>query len=140
MSGKAWEEEIAEIRRRQSLAAEMGGAERVQRQKSRGKLTVRERIAALLDPGSFREWGSLAGEGRYDSDGRLTGFRHLRQRLCRFGHFRRWLKWHLRDFRKRCYATVRVKIARENGKVSDINQTIPVDIGAECLDLVELGG
>jgi propionyl-CoA carboxylase beta chain len=75
MSGKAWEEEIAEIRRRQSLAAEMGGAERVQRQKSRGKLTVRERIAALLDPGSFREWGSLAGEGRYDADGRLTGFR-----------------------------------------------------------------
>jgi acetyl-CoA carboxylase carboxyltransferase component len=75
MTGKGWEEEIAEIRRRQSLAAEMGGAERVERQKSRGKLTVRERITALLDPDSFREWGSLAGEGRYDAEGRLTGFR-----------------------------------------------------------------
>jgi acetyl-CoA carboxylase carboxyltransferase component len=75
MTDKGWEEEIAEIRRRQSLAAEMGGADRVQRQKSRGKLTVRERIHELLDPGSFREWGSLAGEGRYDPDGRLTGFR-----------------------------------------------------------------
>jgi propionyl-CoA carboxylase beta chain len=75
MTDKGWDEEIAEVRRRQSLAAEMGGAERVARQKSRGKLTVRERIAALLDPDSFREWGSLAGEGRYDTEGRLTGFR-----------------------------------------------------------------
>jgi propionyl-CoA carboxylase beta chain len=75
MAERGWDEEIAEIRRRQALAAEMGGAERVARQKSRGKLTVRERIAALLDEGSFREWGSLAGEGRYDAEGRLTGFR-----------------------------------------------------------------
>jgi propionyl-CoA carboxylase beta chain len=75
MSGTGWQDEIAEIRRRQQLAAEMGGAERVARQKSRGKLTVRERIAALLDEGSFREWGSLAGDGRYDAEGRLTGFR-----------------------------------------------------------------
>jgi propionyl-CoA carboxylase beta chain len=75
MSANDWSDEIAEIRRRQALAAEMGGAERVARQTSRGKLTVRERIAALLDAGSFREWGSLAGEGRYDADGQLTGFR-----------------------------------------------------------------
>jgi propionyl-CoA carboxylase beta chain len=75
MTGQGWDEEIAEIRRRQALAADMGGAERVARQKARGKLTVRERIAALLDEGSFREWGSLAGEGRYDAEGRLAGFR-----------------------------------------------------------------
>ena len=75
MAERGWDEEIAGIRRRQALAAEMGGAERVARQKSRGKLTVRERIAALLDQDSFREWGSLAGEGRYDAEGRLTGFR-----------------------------------------------------------------
>ena len=75
MTDKGWHDEIAEIRRRQALAAEMGGPERVERQRSRGKLTVRERIEALLDPGSFREWGSLAGDGRYDADGNLTGFR-----------------------------------------------------------------
>jgi len=75
MSGNDWTDEIAEIRRRQALAAEMGGADRVARQKSRGKLTVRERLDALLDPGTFREWGSLAGEGRYDAEGRLTDFR-----------------------------------------------------------------
>jgi propionyl-CoA carboxylase beta chain len=75
MSGNDWTDEIGEIRRRQTLAAEMGGADRVARQKSRGKLTVRERLDALLDPGTFREWGSLAGEGRYDAEGRLAGFR-----------------------------------------------------------------
>ena len=75
MSDKGWHREIDEIRRRQALAAEMGGPERVERQRSRGKLTVRERITALLDPGSFREWGSLAGEGRYVADGSLESFR-----------------------------------------------------------------
>ena len=75
MTGKGWHDEIAEIRRRQALAAEMGGTERVDRQRSRGKLTVRERIVALLDDDSFREWGSLAGEGRYGADGSLEGFR-----------------------------------------------------------------
>jgi acetyl-CoA carboxylase carboxyltransferase component len=75
MSDRGWHREIEEIRHRQELAAGMGGSERVERQRSRGKLTVRERIAALLDPGSFREWGSLAGEGRYASDGSLESFR-----------------------------------------------------------------
>jgi propionyl-CoA carboxylase beta chain len=70
-----WQPEIDELRRRQALAQEMGGADRVARQRERGKLTVRERIAALLDPGSFREWGSLAGEARYDESGALVGFR-----------------------------------------------------------------
>lgn len=75
MTDRGWQPEIEEIRRRQALAAGMGGEDRVARQRSRGKLTVRERIEALLDPGSFREWGSLAGEGRYGPDGRLESFR-----------------------------------------------------------------
>jgi propionyl-CoA carboxylase beta chain len=70
-----WTPEIEELRRRQALARNMGGPERVARQKSRGKLTVRERIDAMLDPGSFREWGSLAGEARYDAAGQLADFR-----------------------------------------------------------------
>jgi acetyl-CoA carboxylase carboxyltransferase component len=75
MSDTGWMDEIAELRRRQRLAAEMGGADRVARQRSRGKRTVRERIAAVLDAGTFREWGSVAGDGHYDADGRLTAFR-----------------------------------------------------------------
>jgi propionyl-CoA carboxylase beta chain len=70
-----WQPEIDELRRRQALAQDMGGAERVARQRARGKLTVRERIEAALDPGSFREWGSLAGEARHDEHGALLSFR-----------------------------------------------------------------
>ena len=46
-----WEDDIEELRRRQALAREMGGEERVAKHRSLGKLTVRERIEALLDPG-----------------------------------------------------------------------------------------
>jgi propionyl-CoA carboxylase beta chain len=75
MTDSDWEAEIAEIGRRQELAQQMGGAGRIERQHARGKLNVRERITALLDAGSFREWGSLAGEGQYDADGTLLSFR-----------------------------------------------------------------
>ena len=44
----------------------------VVRQRNRGKLTCRERIAELLDAGSFREVGSLAGFASYDDDGRIV--------------------------------------------------------------------
>jgi acetyl/propionyl-CoA carboxylase alpha subunit/acetyl-CoA carboxylase carboxyltransferase component len=46
----------------------------VARQRSRGKLTCRERIDLLLDPGSFREIGSLAGFASYDDEGRVADF------------------------------------------------------------------
>jgi acetyl-CoA carboxylase carboxyltransferase component len=52
----------------------MGGAERVERQHASGRLTVRERIDRLLDPGSFHETGALAGRGRYSGDGELVDF------------------------------------------------------------------
>src|SRR4029078_10405671 len=40
----------------------------VVRQRSRGKLTCRERIALLLDAGSFHEVGSVAGFPREDEN------------------------------------------------------------------------
>jgi acetyl/propionyl-CoA carboxylase alpha subunit/acetyl-CoA carboxylase carboxyltransferase component len=46
----------------------------VVRQRGRGKLTCRERIALLVDPGSFCEVGSLAGFASYDRDGRIDAF------------------------------------------------------------------
>src|SRR6476661_10119605 len=69
-----WQPELDELRRRERLAREMGGAERVERQRAAGKLTVRERVARLLDDGSFHETGAIAGSGRYGEDGELTGF------------------------------------------------------------------
>lgn len=58
----SWSDEIEELERRRERALGMGGEERVARQHAAGRLTVRERIEALVDPGSFLELGTLAGE------------------------------------------------------------------------------
>ena len=52
----------------------MGGADKVARQHQFGKLTIRERIARLVDAGTFHEIGTLAGVGEYDEDGKLREF------------------------------------------------------------------
>lgn len=46
----------------------------VVRQRSRGKLTCRERIELLLDDGSFHEIGSVTGFATYDEDGNIADF------------------------------------------------------------------
>jgi acetyl-CoA carboxylase carboxyltransferase component len=68
-----WEPELAELRRREELARRMGGPERVARARKAGRLTVRERIDLLLDPGTFEEYGALAGFATYQED-RLADF------------------------------------------------------------------
>jgi acetyl-CoA carboxylase carboxyltransferase component len=65
----SWQNEIDELRRREALAREMGGPDKVKRQHEGGKLTVRERIDRLLDAGSFHEIGALTGVARYGADG-----------------------------------------------------------------------
>ena len=67
----SWEPEIEELRRRQAMAREMGGSEKVARQHKAGRLTVRERIATLLDSDSFSEIGSITGTAAYDATGAL---------------------------------------------------------------------
>ena len=69
-----WQPEIDELRERQRLAAEMGGAERVARQKAAGKLNIRQRLEVFCDKGTFAEVGSTAGVGTYDEEGRLVSF------------------------------------------------------------------
>ncbi len=70
----SWEDEIRELHRREHLARQMGGADKVARQHQFGKLTVRERIERIADAGSFHEIGALAGVGRYDRNGNLEAF------------------------------------------------------------------
>ncbi|WP_035597724.1 acyl-CoA carboxylase subunit beta [Hyphomonas polymorpha] len=70
----SWQKAIEELRRRERLAEEMGGEEPVSRQRGRGKLTVRERVAFLADPGSFHEIGKIAGKASYGADEELAGF------------------------------------------------------------------
>ncbi len=69
----SWQEEIDELNRRREMAEAMGGTEGIARQRQNGKLLVRERIAAIADPGSFDEFMGLTGTGTYEN-GKLARF------------------------------------------------------------------
>ena len=73
-----WAPLLADVETLQAIAHRRFAADSndpgVVRQRNRGKLTCRERIDLLLDAGSFREVGSLAGFADYDDDGQVTGF------------------------------------------------------------------
>ncbi|HZQ34817.1 MAG TPA: carboxyl transferase domain-containing protein, partial [Dehalococcoidia bacterium] len=75
---EGWQPVLDEIRQLQELAqARLAPGSQdpgVVRQRSRGKLTCRERIDLLLDPGSFREIGSVAGFASHDDEGRVVDF------------------------------------------------------------------
>jgi acetyl-CoA carboxylase carboxyltransferase component len=62
----AWDPELEELKRREALAERLGGRERVERQRAAGRLTIRERMARLLDPDTFHEVGKIAGRATYD--------------------------------------------------------------------------
>jgi acetyl-CoA carboxylase carboxyltransferase component len=68
----SWQPEMDELRRRQAMARQMGGADKVKRQHDGGRLTVRERIDRLVDKESFREIGSIAGKAEYDGNNDLV--------------------------------------------------------------------
>ena len=82
----SWQREIEELERRRRLARQMGGEEGIARQRRRGKLTVRERLDALADPGSFREFLGLMGHGVYAGE-ELVSFtpKPSVDGLCRVG-------------------------------------------------------
>ena len=69
-----WQKEMDELRRREQLAEELGGPERVKRQHDGGRLTIRERIDRLADPGSFHELGKIAGRAAYNDQNDLEAF------------------------------------------------------------------
>jgi len=70
----SWQDEVDGIRARRERAAAHGGEAAVERQRAKGRGTVRERIAALADPGSFHEEGPIAGHADLDEQGRLVEF------------------------------------------------------------------
>ena len=68
------EQLVAELRERTALVARGGGDRAVERHRSRGKLTARERIDRLLDPGSaFLELNALAAWEVYDGQAPAAG-------------------------------------------------------------------
>lgn len=85
------EKQIAELRRKHLVAELGGGKERIERQHQGGKLTARERIARLVDPGSFveidkfvtqrvDEYSSKQAE-TYFGDGVICGHAEIEKRL-----------------------------------------------------------
>lgn len=76
-------EKVEELRRRLAEARQGGGSERLERQHEAGKLTARERVELLVDPGSFEETDALVVHRcrdfdmdgkRIPGDGVITGF------------------------------------------------------------------
>src|SRR5687767_2906890 len=56
-----WGPALADLERRRALAAAMGGPERLERQRARGRLNARERILHFFDSDTFVELGNLVG-------------------------------------------------------------------------------
>ncbi|MFC1734382.1 acyl-CoA carboxylase subunit beta [candidate division KSB1 bacterium] len=57
-----------DLKRRMKGAYEGGGTQAIQKQKATGKMTARERIFALLDPNSFREYDLFVEHAGKDFD------------------------------------------------------------------------
>src|ERR1700749_848283 len=77
-----WKPELDELARREAFAREMGGVEKVKRQRDQGRLTVRERIDKMVEADAFHEIGAVSGIGEYDEHGEL---KHLTPANCVFG-------------------------------------------------------
>lgn len=90
MSEKSQHEAIARLESLRAEALQGGGEKRVEAQHGKGKLTARERLDLLLDPGSFQEMGMLVkhrstnfglDKQRFLGDGVVTGYGKVNGRL-----------------------------------------------------------
>jgi acetyl-CoA carboxylase carboxyltransferase component len=82
------EEFVKKLREAKAAAALGGGEEKIARERQKGKLTARQRIDLLLDPGSFNEFNMLVkykvgtpGDGIVIGHGTIDG-----RRVCVFAH------------------------------------------------------
>jgi 3-methylcrotonyl-CoA carboxylase beta subunit len=83
----AMESLVTELRERTALVAQGGGEKALERHRSRGKLTARERVDLLVDPGAaFLELNALAAWDLYDGQapaaGLVTGIGAVEGRPC----------------------------------------------------------
>src|SRR5437899_4984053 len=84
------EQKLQELKKRDRLAEDGGGAQRRERQHKEGKMNARERIEFLLDEGTFEETDKLVThrcadfgmqEQKYYGDGFITGYGRIDGRL-----------------------------------------------------------
>lgn len=90
VSHKSTSDKIAELRQLQAEAQHGGGHKRIEAQHKKGKLTARQRIDLLLDPGSFNELDMFVTHRASDfglqeqkilGDGVVTGYGQIEGRL-----------------------------------------------------------
>ncbi len=78
---------VSQVRNDEEKIREGGGTKAIESQHGKGRLTARERIARLVDPGSFLELGSFAAYGMYEewggaaSAGVITGLARIHTRM-----------------------------------------------------------
>ncbi|MCP4223270.1 MAG: acyl-CoA carboxylase subunit beta, partial [Actinomycetia bacterium] len=82
---------IEELEERRAQTHLLGGERRIERQKQQGKLTVRQRVDLLFDPGTFEEVGQLvthahtsvpkSADKMTPADGVVTGFGRVDGRI-----------------------------------------------------------
>jgi propionyl-CoA carboxylase beta subunit len=86
----SYEQNLEELERRKQQSELGGGQARIDRQHNDGKLTARERVALLFDPGSFQELDQLVmhrstdfgmEKQRVPGDGVVTGYGTVQGRL-----------------------------------------------------------
>ena len=69
-TSSAWQEELGRLHADRQQLGLGGGSRAVQRQHDKGRMTARERVAALIDPGSpFDELMAFAGDQMYQEAG-----------------------------------------------------------------------
>src|SRR5579859_1896651 len=87
---KTTRQKLEELRRLKAEAVQGGGKKRIDAQHRKGKLTARERLDLLLDPGSFQELDMFAlhratdfglAEQKVLGDGVVTGYGKIDGRL-----------------------------------------------------------
>jgi acetyl-CoA carboxylase carboxyltransferase component len=78
---------VSQVRNEEEHIREGGGPKAIENQHSKGRLTARERISLLVDPGTFFELGSFAAYGMYEewggapAAGVITGLGRIHTRL-----------------------------------------------------------
>jgi 3-methylcrotonyl-CoA carboxylase beta subunit len=78
---------VSRVRNEEEKIREGGGAKAIENQRAKNRLTARERIQLLVDPGSFFELGAYSAFGMYEewggaaSAGVITGLARIHTRL-----------------------------------------------------------
>ena len=128
-------DKIDKLAKLREQAKQGGGAERVETQHSKGKLTARERIDVLFDPGSFEELDPFVthrctdfglAEQHYPGDAVVTGYGRINERTAFV---------YAQDFTV-IGGTLSLAASEKICKVMDL----AVKSGAPCIGLLDGGG